>query len=86
MVSNRVEYDASLLQICQKIAKYARMGMSIVPRSWMALPTREKAVTAVMKKNVICQLFAIQILISLEHAPKHLIHTSHRFTEIVANM
>ena len=47
VVSNRVEYDASLDQICQNMAKYDMMGKSIVPRSWIADPTRENAVTAV---------------------------------------
>lgn len=45
VVSNRVEYDASFDQICQKIAKYATMGRSMRPCSWMADPQRENAVT-----------------------------------------
>ena len=52
VVSKRVEYDASLDQICQKTAKYARMGRSTVARSWMASPTLLKEVTVTMSANV----------------------------------
>ena len=51
VVSNRVEYDASFDQICQKIAKYATIGRSMRPCSWMADPQRENAVTVTISAN-----------------------------------
>ena len=45
VVSNRVEYAASLDQIWRKRAKCARTGRDRPPASWMAAPMRVKAVT-----------------------------------------
>lgn len=66
VVSNRVEYDASFDQICQNIAKYARMGRSTVPLSWMALPTREKAVTAAFFDGVVSHHVNVNVVCESE--------------------